>query len=154
MKSQRRGQEIEKADPAARRRAILVLAAGVVLGALLIVLTADSRRDLTAWAQQNPARAFDLILPVAGVSIVLPVLAMAWYFWRLGARIVREDRFPPANAAWARTTYVIRGAAARRRGRVLQICAAALAGTVLVFAGLLVRLVLDLRSTLDRQGPL
>ena len=153
MKSQRRGQELVKADPAARR-AIVILVAGVALGALLIALTDDYRDALTAWVQDNPERAFAWILPAIGVSVVLPVVGIAWYFWRLGARIVREGRFPPANMTWIRTMTVVRGPAARRQGRLLQICAVALLVTIVIFAGILVRLVWNLERALGGRGAL
>ena len=154
MKSQRRGVEIEKADPGARRRGVVMVVAGAALGALLIAGTGGYRTQLTAWAERNPQRAFDLLLPVLGATIALPGLAMTWYFWRLGTRVVREERFPPANSGWLRTTAVIRGSDARRQGRMLQVSALLLAATIVVFGVVLVRLVLNLRTTLGGPGPL
>jgi hypothetical protein len=84
---------------------------------------------------------------------VLPVLAFAWYFWRLGTRTVREQRFPPTGVTWAVAAPPIHGAAARRRGRIQQICATALAMTVVAFSVILFRLVMNLRSALDGRGP-
>lgn len=154
MKSQRRGEEIEKADPAARRRGVVILVVGAALGAVLIAGTGGYRTQLTAWAARNPQRAFDLLLPALGVTIALPGLAMTWYFWRLGTRVVREERFPPASSGWLRTTAVIRGSGARRQGRMLQVSAVLLAATILIVGVVLIRLVLNLRSTLEGQGPL
>jgi hypothetical protein len=154
MKVQRRGVEIEKADPAARRRGVIILVAGAALGAILIAASGGYRSQLTAWAERNPQRVFDLLLPALGVTIALPGLAMTWYFWRLGTRVVREERFPPANSGWLRTTVVIRGSGARRQGRMLQVSAVLLAATIVIFGVVLVRLVMNLRNTLDGQGPL
>lgn len=140
-------------DPAARRRALIIVVCGLGLGGALIALSGGFRRDLTAWAQDNPARALDLLLPALAATIVLPVLGAAWYFWRLGARTVREQRFPPAHVAWAAGAQAITGVAARRRGRLLQGCAAALAVIIVVFAGILVRLVINLKSALENRGP-
>jgi hypothetical protein len=138
---------------AARRRVLVIVVAGLVLGAALIALTGGYRRELTTWAQDNPAGALNLILPAIAVTVVLPVLAFAWYFWRLGARTVREQRFPPAHVTWALGASPIHGAAARRRGRILQGCAAALAVVVVAFSAILIRLVLNLKSALDSRAP-
>ena len=138
---------------AARRRAILIVVAGLVLGGALIVLTGGYRNRLTMWAQGNPAGALNLILPAIAVTVVLPVLAFAWYFWRLGARTIREQRFPPTNVTWAAAAPSIHGAAARRRGRILQVCAGALVVIVVAFSVILLRLVMTLRTALEGGGP-
>ena len=138
---------------AARRRALLIVVAGLALGAALIALTGGYRNELTSWAQENPAGALNLILPAIAVTVVLPVLALAWYFWRLGGRTVREQRFPPADVTWAAAAPPIHGAAARRRGRILQVCAAAIAAIVAVFSVILIQLVMNLRTALESRGP-
>ena len=147
------GSESTPQTDAARRRALLIVFAGLVLGAALIALTGSYRQGLATWAQDNPAGALNLILPAIAITVVLPVLAFAWYFWRLGARTVRKQRFPPAHVAWALGASPIHGAAARRRGRILQGCAAALAVIVVAFSAILIRLVLNLKRAIDSRGP-
>ena len=49
---------------------------------------------------------------------------------------------------------VIRGAGARRQGRMLQVSAVLLAATIIVFGVVLIRLVMSLRNSLAGQGPL
>ena len=149
----RGGEQSSAQTDAARRRAILIVVAGLGLGAALIALTGGYRRDLTAWAQNNPTGALNLILPAMAVTVVLPVLAIAWYFWRLGVRTIREQRFPPSDATWAVAAPPIHGAAARRRGRILQGCAAALAVIVVAFSVMLIRLVMNLKSAVDSRAP-
>ncbi len=46
--------------------------AGLVLGATIIALTDSYRRELTGWAQDDPLRALNLILPVIAVTVVVP----------------------------------------------------------------------------------
>jgi hypothetical protein len=147
-------QARDGAQASARRRALIIIVAGLVLGGGLVALTSGYRGELTAWAERHPARALDLILPATAVTVLLPVLALAWYFWRLGVRIVREARFPPADVAWAGGAVVLHGVAAKRRGRVLQACSAALAVIVVTFGVLLVRLVWSLKTALDGRGAL
>ena len=152
--AERRSSHEPVVDPAARRRAVLIVVVGLVLGGAIIALTDSYRRELTGWAQDDPMRALNLMLPVMAVTIVVPVLLAAWYFWRLGARTVREQRFPPSHVSWAGAAQSIHGAAARRRGRLLQGCAAALVVIIVVFSAVLTRLVLNLKSALDGRGPL
>ena len=151
--AQRAGNGSTPPADAARRRALLIVVAGLVLGAALIALTDGYRRELTTWAQANPTGALNLILPAIAITIVLPVLGFAWYFWRLGTRTVREQRFPPTHATWALAAAPILGAPARRRGRVLQGCAAALAVIVIAFSVILIRLVMNLKSAVDSGAP-
>ena len=141
-------------DPSTRRRALLIVVAGLILGGAIILLTGRYRSQLTAWAQDDPARALNLLLPAMAITIVLPVLGIAWYFWRLGASTVRELRFPPAHVTWASGAPAVHGAAARRRGRFLQWCAAALVVIIVVFSAILVQLVMNLKSALDGRGPI
>jgi Ca2+/H+ antiporter len=144
---------VQSGDPAMRRRALMIVVAGAVLGGAIILLTGGYRRQLTDWAQDDPARALNLLLPAMAVTIVLPVLGIAWYFWRLGASTVRELRFPPAHVTWANAAPPVHGAAARRRGRFLQWCAAALVVIIVVFTAVLAQLVTNLKSALDGGGP-
>ncbi len=152
--AERRSSHEPVVDPVARRRAVLIVVVGLVLGGAIIALTDSYRRELTGWAQDDPMRALNLMLPVMAVTIVVPVLLAAWYFWRLGARTVREQRFPPSNVSWAGAAQSIHGAAARRRGRLLQGCAAALVVIIVVFSAVLTRLVLNLKSALEGRGPI
>ena len=63
------------------------------------------------------------------VSLVLvvglaPLLAGASWLWALGVRVIRGNRYPPEDTRVIHDTPVVRGAAARARGRVYQALAA------------------------------
>jgi hypothetical protein len=123
-------KEIQKADPQARRRAILILTLGTVIGCVLILLLEHHGPALRDWITQDPeklaARAQSgLLISIALVSV--PLLAFAAYLWRLGSRIARAERFPPPGLTVVRDTPVLRGRPARRRGRLAQALAGCLA---------------------------
>jgi hypothetical protein len=122
--------EIQRADPRARRRAVLILAAAVSGGALLIAVARRYQRDFARWLSAHPGQLllclqYGWIVTAATVSA--PLLLFASYCWRLGRRVAAAQRFPPPGLAVVRDTVVVRGDAAQRRGRVLQLCAAILA---------------------------
>ena len=64
---------------------------------------------------------WDAFAMVAGLAILFGL-----YFWRLGSRIVQASRFPPPTMPMIHDTPVVTGEAARARGRLLQLVAAAI----------------------------
>lgn len=144
--------EIEPADPRARRRAALLLLSGVLAGLVIVWLARSYGPTLEAWINRDPEQTrsrLKLALTVLAIAIDLPVLGLAAYFWRLGVRMIRTERFPAPRTLVMRDTPVLRGAPARRRGRLMQIVAVLLASAVL---GLTIVL-RQLASLLDSQGP-
>jgi hypothetical protein len=131
--------ETQKADPAAQRLAMWLVAIAAV-GALPVILLRD--RWLAALGPQT--------LPLVGTALLAPLAGFAFYFWRLGSRIVGAGRFPPLGMRVVRDMVVVHGAAARQRGRILQVFAAAL---IVLMVGMLAAL-WRLVSLLDqRAGP-
>src|SRR5919109_290115 len=90
--------EIHYASPGAGRRIVLHLAIAVIVGATLIALFQAAQPALLEWATADPqstrSRA-QVLIAVLAFLVVAPVVGMAIYMARLGARIVREQRFPP-----------------------------------------------------------
>jgi hypothetical protein len=136
--------EIRKADPAARRQALLLLAAGTLVGALLIVGWERYKIPLRDWLESEPgelahrARLGFLLLAMA---LSAPVLAFAARLWRLGARVLRARQFPPPGYRVIRDTPVISGPAAVSRGRVFKALALCLGVAAVLMWLLLWRLV-------------
>ena len=134
-------EQIQKADPRARSKAAIVIAGGALLGATLILLGNKYRPAFEGWISQDAYPRLRIAFAAVLAAFAGPMLAFAAYFWRAGSRVVRAGRFPVPGAAVVRDTVVLRGAAARRRGRMLQICAVALVLTAAVLCALLWRLV-------------
>lgn len=111
---------IQPADPAARRRALLVLGVIAALGVAgyfaLEAWLADVRLREVAEAR----RALPAALRWTAVAAGGGAAAFGIYAWTLGAKVARAQRFPPPGQPTVRDTRVLEGAAARRRGRIIQ----------------------------------
>ena len=119
--------EIQRADPLARRKAALVVACGLLVGLVVISLAEFYRPALVDWFTRDPEQIdsrLRLVFAVLAVALVVPLLGFGACFWRLGDRIVRAERFPPPGLAVTTDTVVLRGRFARRRGRLIQLLAA------------------------------
>lgn len=120
--------EIQPADPASRRQLLLALA-GIVVLALAGWAALDRWLEHARLTLDPPAAraAVAGLLMWSTVAVCAIVCAFAAYAWRLGWTVAVHGRFPPAGARVVRDTPVLRGAAARRRGRLVQAVAACLA---------------------------
>jgi hypothetical protein len=91
-------REIQRADPRARRKALVVLASGALDGLAIILLLESYRPAVVDWISRDPEQMharLRLMLAVLAAGLAVPVLAFAAYVWRLGGRVVRAERFPP-----------------------------------------------------------
>ena len=121
--------EIQKADPAARRQAVLLVIFGTAVGALLIAAFEHFREPFREWLLSEPAetaRRAKLAAYVSAFVLCAPVIAFAIYLWLLGARVLRAQQFPPPGLRVIRDTPVIGGRGAMIRGHVFQILAVCL----------------------------
>jgi len=121
--------EIQKADPAARRQAVLLVIFGMAVGALLIAGIEHFREPFREWLLSEPAetaRRAKLAMYVSGFVVSAPVIAFAIYLWLLGARVLRAQQFPPPGFRVIRDTPVVGGHGAVTRGHVIQILAVCL----------------------------
>jgi hypothetical protein len=117
----------------ARRCAVWIIVLGTATGAVLIAL---GRRVLPKIsAAQAP-----LVLAAVGALAVLPLLVLAVYLWRLGARALRTAQFPPPGTATIRAAPPLVGVAARRRARLAQAFAVLLGACALALGIVLWRL--------------
>ena len=117
---------VRKADPAARRWAVVVVVVGSFVGALLILAFERYRVSLGDWVLAEPgeaaARARWVVLALAA-ALLAPMLSFAAYLWWLGRRVVDAQEFPPAGLRVIRDTVVLTGEKAISRGRVLKMLA-------------------------------
>jgi hypothetical protein len=121
--------EVQRADAGARRRAVLLVVAGAVVGALLIAASERARGPLRDWILSEPgesARRLRLVVLLSGGVLLAPLFGFAAYLWTLGSRVLRAGRFPPPGCRVIRDTPVHRGRPAVSRGRGLQALAVGL----------------------------
>ncbi len=128
--------DIQRADPAARRTALILLGCATLAGAALMIGANQLRPRFEAWLEHYGSR---VGLTLVGIAIITlgPLLGFAWYLWSLGRRTVRAGRYPPPGLRVTRDTPVLTGQAARRRGRLAYFFAGLLATTALLFPLLL-----------------
>ena len=117
---------VRKADPAARRWAVVVVVVGSFVGALLILAFERYRVSLGDWVLaelgEAAARVGWVVLALAA-ALLAPMLSFAAYLWWLGRRVVDAQEFPPAGVRVIRDTVVLTGEKAISRGRVLKMLA-------------------------------
>lgn len=129
---------IQRADPRARRRGIAIVLAATVLTVLgFLALEALIARSVREEAPQMLLAA----LQWSSLFVLLGVAGFGLYVWRLGTRIHRFERFPPPGMTVIRDTVVLQGAAARRRGRLVQAIGAVLVVLALVALALVIIIV-------------
>ena len=121
--------EIQKADPAARRQVVLMIVFATATGALLIAGFEHFRELFHEWLSSEPAetaRRAKLAMYVSGFVVSAPVIAFAIYLWLLGARVLRAQQFPPPGFRVIRDTPVVGGHGAVNRGHAMQVLAVCL----------------------------
>jgi hypothetical protein len=113
--------EIQTADPAARRKAVLFvfLVTVVGLGVLALVQTAigDLRDVPGAQRPEAVARLILLLKLIVGGASVTFVATGLW-LWRFAGKVYQAERFPPPGHAVLNDMRVLRGMAAKRRARL------------------------------------
>ncbi len=121
--------EIQRADPQRRRQALAVVLLTLAFGAL--ALWALQRwfrevRSLYGSDAQSLKEQLAFVLSASSAALVVLVLLVGMWLWRIGNHVRGAGRFPPPGARLVRDSVVLHGAAAARRGRLLHVLAAAL----------------------------
>ena len=122
--------DVRRADPAARRRAVVMVGLLTIAGAVALVAFERYRIPLQDWfssRRDDVAYRMGLVLVMIALAAAGPLLGLSFYLWSLGARICRVKEFPPPGYRVIRDTAVVRGPAALSRGRGLQLLAVGLA---------------------------
>jgi hypothetical protein len=112
--------ELQRADSKARAKAVAIVVVGSLLGVAALALLQSQRDNLVTWMAKNPLRMKVSILGGVVLFLLVPLLLASVWAWRLGTRVVDEQRFPPDRFQVVRDTVVFQGIQARRRGRILQ----------------------------------
>ena len=115
--------EVQPADPGARRKAIWVVGVTTLLGVCAILAFEYFQGDLQEWLERNIGYLVrhPVLVFLAGLAFVSPVVVAGIYLLVLGSRAVRTRRFPPPGYAVVRDTPVHHGVQAIRRGRIIQL---------------------------------
>jgi hypothetical protein len=148
--------EIRKADPAARRQALLFVILGALVGSLLIVGYERYSMPFRDWLLSEPgdlSHRLRLGFFLAAAFLSVPLLVFAVYLWSLGVKALRAREFPPPGYRVIRDTPVIGGHAAVLRGRGLKIVALCL-GVASVLLWLLLWRLADVFSERATQPDL
>jgi len=135
--------DIRRADPPARRRALVLVAIAAVVGTLLIIVIDRYRVPLSEWLLADPDAAHPRMTWVVrslAVLLPMPLLGFALYLWSVGARTLQARMFPPPGLRVVRDIRVIEGAGAEPRGRLLKLLAAVCGAAGLAIGVLLWRL--------------
>lgn len=116
---------IQRADPAARARALRLIAAVLVVVGLLAAASIKFEDRLDPWTR---AVAMDLVarpelLYIALFVVMLPLLGVSVYVFLQGRRIVVAQRMPYPGQKVIKDTPVISGSRAVQRGRIVQLIA-------------------------------
>src|SRR5881409_1538832 len=103
---------IEKANPRARAVAIAGMLAIVVIGVVLIGSADFYRSAVIDWIARDPARSRSRAVSVSvalAAAVILPALGASAYLWRVGVRVVRDERFPPRDTMLIVDMLVVEG---------------------------------------------
>jgi hypothetical protein len=131
------------ADPAARRRAVILLLSCTAVGALLIFGFGRYREAMLDWVVADPSdtrRRVSLIFFVSAGLFAAPLLFFAGYLWSFGNKVVRAESFPPPGHRVIADTPSLAGAEAVQRGRTFKNLAFFLGAGALVLWFLMWRL--------------
>jgi hypothetical protein len=140
---------VQRADPGARRQALILVGAAALVGTLLLLGFERYGESLRDWVLSDPEQSRSrlrllFILFAAGASA--PLLAFGGYLWVLGHKIVSAKQFPPPGQRVVRDTEVVEGEAAMARGRALKVFAVVLCAFCIMFWMLLWRIAAFIRS--------
>ncbi len=118
------GDAMLRADPQARRGALLALAAVLVIGVVTIAWGLPAATDYLK--RQPPAEALRILQWLALAAFV-PMIPFGYFTWRHGQRILASGQFPPPGTRVIVDTPIVTGRAARARGAALRTLAVLLA---------------------------
>lgn len=105
--------DVLRADPAARRQAMLLLLAVVLLGTPLLWLLDRNRDAIAGWIVSASNDGGVLPMLALFAVLALPAWILGGYLARLGARSLRAGQFPPPGMRVVRDTPVRTGGAGR-----------------------------------------
>ena len=107
------------ADPAYRRRVLLVAAVGVLIAAaLLLAVTQWGLPMLVAYLRRSGEDGMRRVKVVAVLAQLVPLVA-CFFMFRLGQRIVKTAQLPAPGTRVIYDTPIVRGRRARQYGTAI-----------------------------------
>jgi hypothetical protein len=136
--------EVQRADPALRRRALLAAVAIATAGWAAFFVLQDWLAGLRYGDPVALRHSLESAMLWGSWVATLPVIALALWLWRYGGRVQAAARYPPPGARVIRDTVVVHGDAARLRATAMRVLAVFLgllsAGTLIAVHRLVARL--------------
>jgi len=136
--------DVQRADAATRRRALLAAAAVALSGWAAFFVLQDWLARMHATDPVAVRHALEDAMLWGSWAACLPVALLAVWLWLHGGRIVRAGRYPAPGSKVIRDTPVLHGDAARLRGTGMRVLAVFLgllsAGTLIAVYRLVERL--------------
>ena len=135
---------IRRADPIARRHALIFTAVTALVGGLLLITFQHYRPFLYDWVTGAPPEESEARIKAVFRTLAMltsaPLVIFAAYLWQFGARIGRAQEFPPPGYRVMRDTPVVAGPAAVTRARLFKLLAAVLAAAAIALCLIIWRL--------------
>jgi len=104
--------EIHRADPSARRNAIVIVVVAGIAGAAILHVLGESSEGLRSWIERDPQRAGGTLFALMALGFSAPLLGLSLWVRRFAAKVNRAGRYPPPDARLTRDTRVRTGNAA------------------------------------------
>lgn len=116
-------EQMQKADPAARKRVTLIILAGTAIGAGVIGAHGHYETEISAWLENNIAWLADNphIVLLSGWVLTAPLLVLSGYLFLYGRRAAKARQMPPPGYAVVRDTVLKTGRQAALHGRFVQL---------------------------------
>ena len=130
--------DLQRADPAARRKAIIIIIISAIVGSLLILTFESYQAQLYDWLLSDHGKLeyrLRILFTLAAVFGAIPLFAFSAYLWSLSCKVSNSQRYPLPGQRVIRDTPIHEGQATKTRVRVLKTLAVflAVAGVMLCF---------------------
>jgi hypothetical protein len=137
-------RDIQRADPAARRHALVAAGLIAAVGWAAYFVLQDWLSQLRGSNEAELRHSLEGAMIWGSWAATLPVAILAVWLWRFGGRVGRAERYPPPETKVIRDTPVVHGHSARLLGVAMRVLAAFLgllsAGTLIAVHRLVARL--------------
>ncbi len=137
----------QQADPDARRKLIVYLLIGAVIGAGAIYYYSE----LLADAIDDPELAFERLALIVNslYVLVVPAIWFAVRIWRIARLTSEAECYPPPGVAVVRDTRIVTGGDALRRAFAIRLVAALVVATSVLLPTVLMMLVSAFEQRLE-----